>query len=189
MNRKKIIIILIIIIIVLLLAFLFWFFFFKSAPLADNGNQNDNSAGQTPTETTTALPAPSPSRINDEKSYPLGLKQLAISYSERFASYSSDANFKNLTDLEIFSTARMKLFMADFKRNNISGSNGYEAVEAKALNSQISSADNSKATVVVALQLTKFSGDKSNPATSYGYLQLKFVKAGEQWLVDEANWQ
>ena len=153
----------------------------------ENVNNNVNSGGiSTPI---TQLPGPSPERVEDDNSYPLGLKQLALSYAERFASYSTDANFKNLEDLKSLSTNNMIDFIDDFITSSDVNGDFFEATEAKALNSKLSYLTDSRATVDVSLQLVKFFGDKSSSTIDYGNMELECVKVGDEWRVDEANWK
>ena len=135
------------------------------------------------------LPPPSPQRVANEQNYPLGLEQFALAYAERFASYSSDANFKNLKDLKLISTPKMQSFIDDLIAASTLGSLGYEAAAAKALNSQLVYSKDDKALIEISLQLTKFSGDRSQPVTEYNRLHLTSIKVGEQWQIDEAEWQ
>lgn len=190
-RKKKIILISIIAILLVLIIVLFLFFnpFTKKPaeevlpPVNQNENQNISNGA------IDSLPAPSPERVKSEKDYPLGLESLASSFAERFASYSSDAKFKNLQDLVILSTPKMKSFIDDFISTSNVGKNGYEAQEAKALNNQLIFLNQDKAVIVVSLQLTKVQGEQSEPVISYSKVELTLLKSGDEWKVDEAIWK
>lgn len=182
-KLKKIIVIVLIILFIILLLLLLFFWLRKPKPV-ETPPQNTNVVANVE-----QLPPPSAERMQDEKSYPLGLKQLVLAFAERFASYSTDADFKNFSDLEPLSTDRMIAYMADFVKNTAIGADGFEAVEAKALNSKSIISSETNATVDVSLQLTKYLKDKQNPETTYGRIQIKCVKVNGEWKVDEAVWQ
>lgn len=190
-RKKRIILISIIIIILIVIIVLFLIFNpFKKKPtevILPSGSQNEN---QTPTTgKIDSLPEPSSERIKNDKDYPLGLESLASSYAERFASYSSDAKFKNLQDLKILSTAKMQSFIDNFIATSSIGADGYEAQEAKALNNQLIYLKDNQAVVVVSLQLSKSLGEQATPTISYSKVELKVVKVGDEWKVDEATWK
>lgn len=191
MDRKKKIIsasIIIIILIVIIILFLIFNPFGKrpneTAPPADQNGNQASTAGKID-----LLPPPSAARIQNEKDYPLGLESLTSSYAERFASYSSDADFKNLDDLKILSTSKMQAFIDGYMATSQIGQNGYELQEAKALNNQLIYLSQDKALVAVSLQLTKFQGEQANPTTSYSKVELTVLKNRDEWKVDEANWK
>lgn len=191
-RKKRIILISIIIIILIVIVVLFLIFNpFKKKPadevILPPGSQNEN---QTPTiGKIDSLPEPSPERIKNDKDYPLVLEALTSSYAERFASYSSDANFKNLQDLKILSTAKMQSFIDNFIATSNIGGDGYEAQEAKALNNQLIYLKDNQAVVVVSLQLIKSLGEQATPVTSYSKVELTVIKVGDEWKVDEVDWK
>ena len=183
-KRKIIIISLVIIILIILVVLLILFWPFGKKPVEVTPEEQTTPV----TNQIEQLPPPGSKRVEDEKNYPLGLEPLAMSYAERFASYSSDANFKNLEDLVTLSTSKMQSFINNFIATSEIGSNGYEAVEAKALNSQLIFLKDNDSVLVISLQLTKFSGDKANFTTDYGKLELRAVKSGDEWKIDEVKW-
>jgi hypothetical protein len=172
MDRKRIIVIITSVVVVLLIILLIIFLLFRfgqdetSPPELTNTNTEPDEI----TRQIEQLPPPSEKRVESDEKYPLGLKQFALAYSERFASYSTDANFKNLEDF-------------DFNNGE------FEAVEARALNNQLLYHAEDTAIITVSLQLTKFKGNRTNPETTYGKVELRGVKVGDQWKIDEVNWQ
>ena len=95
--------------------------------------------------------------------------------------------FKNFQDLKPLSTSQMQAFIDNLIATSQIGSSGYEAVAAKALNSQLIYSKDDQAVVVVSLQLTKFSGDKTDSTTDYGKLELRTVKSGDEWKINEVE--
>lgn len=188
MNRKRLIIIMSVILILLIIALIVFLLFFRpTTPEVVSQPTNEVNSNTNITRQIEGLPEPSPERVEDEENYPLGLKQLAMSFSERFASYSTDANFKNLNDLRTLSTSKMEQFINDYIAT-AGVSDGFEAVEAKAINSQLIDFTEGSATLVMSLQLNKFEGDKADFETTYEKIELKCVREGDEWRVDEIKW-
>jgi hypothetical protein len=114
-RRKKIILISVIVILLIVIIVLFLLFNpFKKTPTEELPPANTNENQAVTVGQIDLLPPPSPERIKDEKDYPLGLESLASSFAARFASYSTDAKFKNLQDLKILSTPKMQSYIDNF---------------------------------------------------------------------------
>ena len=184
-NRRKILIIALIILVIVII-FLVWWFFFRQ-PAAPSVNFNANQALPV-NEQIQELPPPSEARQNEEKNYPLGLKQLAFSFAERFGTYSSDAPAANLKDLEPLMTAKMWAKTEAMMAKNIPVS-GYDAYETKALNSKLVSSSKEAATVTVNTQRIHLQGNEPTQQVYYQNILLKFVRSGNEWKVDDAIWQ
>jgi hypothetical protein len=135
------------------------------------------------------LPPPSPDRVRDDGSYPLGVKQFALAYAERFASYSSDAQAKNLEDLKDISTDRLIRYLDTLIDGFSTGTGAYEAVEARGLSTSLSYTTGNEALIVVDLQLSKFNESRSESTSEYAELEIKSVRVGDQWQADEVSWQ
>ena len=189
MDRKKIAIISTVVVLILLVLLLFLFLILFRKEEVEVPEPKVEEPQNSIVEQLEKLPPPSEERIKDDNDYPLGLKQLAMSYAERFSSYSSDANFKNLSDLETLSTAKMKASIDEFISNSNLSTDNYEAVEARALNSKLIYLTDNEAVIVVSLQINKFESDKLNFETSYSKIELKLVNVNNQWFVDEAKLQ
>lgn len=185
-RRKLIIVSLIITLIIIIALLLLWFFWPKSQP----------KVIVTPTATTTAevqiLPADiapaSPQRLTEDKSYPLGLKQLAMSFAERYGSYSSDEPSLNLNDLQSLMTARL-IASGKLQPQIDKNSPVFIGFSSKALSSQLSNLSASSATVIVKLQRVQTIGDSRTENTFYADLKLEAVKVGNEWKIDDVAWQ
>jgi len=137
--------------------------------------------------TATSLPPVSAQRVQAENSYPLGLKQLAMAFAERFGSYSTDEPIKNMADLEPFMTANMKN-SPDLQTDN--GNSGiFSGFSTKALSSDLVSINANSATVTVKTQRTQTLGTDAVAKTFYADLLLAAVKSGNNWMIDAAAWQ
>lgn len=136
---------------------------------------------------TAAVPPASAARIKEEASYPLGLKQLAMAFAERYGSYSTDEPVKNLEDLESFMTADFK---NSYDVQTDAGSAGiFSGFSTKALSSTLVKLDSGSATVVVKTQRTQTLGAGEAAKTYYADLQLTAVKSGAEWKISGAQWQ
>lgn len=185
-NRRKIILAVLVAIAVLLIGLFYWLMFGpKANPPAVNGNAN-NADVTINVEPVAPVPPPSPKRQEEEKEAPLGLRQVAATFAERYFSYSSDQPDKNLDDLKPLMTLKMQgtarsLIDSGRQTGDAPVFIGYSA---KALNTQLVASDAEKAQVKVSLQRLQYSGDNAGPAVFYQEMVLQFVKIGSEWRVD-----
>jgi hypothetical protein len=112
-------------------------------------------------------------------------------FAERYGSYSNQNAYQNLRDL-------LPLMTPDFRKEteaklkaaeSSTGTAAYQGVTSVKISSKIvegSEADR-VAKVAVTLQQTKESSSTA-PTTSFIVLELKMIKFGEDWLVDQATW-
>lgn len=188
-NRQKIIIGLLLGAAVLVVALFLWLLFRpKEAPT--NLTQTPTSTVQTggvAVEPVILEPA-SQSRIENEKSYPLGSKQVAMTFAERYSSYSTDEPIKNIQDLK-------SLAAPDFYSAIISaaqtreGPGTFYGYSAKALSAKLIEAEQTRADIAVSLQIEQTVGDGENGNVLYRTLNVSLIKSGEEWKVNGASWQ
>lgn len=185
MDRKKIIILIIAAAAILLFSLLLWLFWPKQemVDINTNVNQPEGAAPQSLEQ----LPPASPERQAQERNYPLGLRELAFSFAERYGSYSSDEPFKNLDDLKIVMTDKMIASAESVGRSQTLGQNGYEGYDSWALASELRSYGEDQATILVQVQRVHYLGETQD--TFNQGLLLQFVKVENEWRVDEAAWQ
>lgn len=120
-----------------------------------------------------------------------GLKAVAITFTERFGSFSNQDGSSNLASLSAISTARMKSFLGVQKEaQETSGGDKYYGIITKALLVEIIEQDEEfgRAKVVVSCQRQENKGTTSNPRVFYQDLTVKLVKAGDGWKVDFVEW-
>lgn len=190
-NRRKTIIIsltiAIAVLVILIIAMMLW----------PKKQANPNDFGGSPVvnvgsgEVTTDLPPSSADRIAEENSYPLGLKQLAMSFAERYGSYSSDLKFKNLDDLMPFVTPAMASGMESLRseQGQPEEEDMFQGFTTKALSFELGQVTADKATVIVNTQRLTYLGPGKDANISYRKLELDFVKMGSEWKVDAADWK
>lgn len=195
MDKRKIILISVAILLVIIILLLIWWFFIPDTtddvPPADLTNTN---MGLPLSQRLDELPPTDPDRAEQNENYPLGLKQLALSFAERFGSYSDDEPYKNLLDLKTLMTSKMRQeidqTISDLEANS-SDDGLYEGYETQALNSQLLSYDSISAEILIQTRRIHYrerDATVSNDTFSQD-LWLKAVKVNNEWKIDDANWQ
>lgn len=120
-------------------------------------------------------------------------EKMAIYFADRFGSSSNQADFSNLTDLEVFMTDAMIARTRDFvakERAKTPATSQYEGITTKAVivefttyNEATGSADG---IVKTKRQKTVSNGEK----TSYDQqLSISLKKVKDVWKVDRADWK
>ncbi len=184
-TRRKIILAILVTVAVLVMALFFWFLFRPRAKLPPSGNINANANLNVNVEPVAPIPPPSKERQEQEKEYPLGLKQVAATFAERYGSYSSDQPNKNLEDLKPLMTLKMQNTARELiDAGQMSSAPVFVGYSSKALNSELLEISDTQATVKVQLQRVQYSGDNSGPRVFYQEMTLQFVKIGSDWRVD-----
>ncbi|MFA6228185.1 MAG: hypothetical protein WC668_03275 [Patescibacteria group bacterium] len=186
-DRRRVVLIILAVAIAVALIIVLWLVF---RPQKTPVNQQPGSTPQVETSGNAAafgLPATPPERLEQENQYPIGLKQLAMSFAERYGSYSTDEPQKNIKDLESLMTPTM--YKASLAQSPVIGAAGFSGYSVKALSADLQSVKTDSATVVVKTQVSQTSGDGITPNVYYRNLQLNFIKSGTEWLVNQAKWQ
>ncbi|MBD3248203.1 hypothetical protein GF382_02845 [Candidatus Falkowbacteria bacterium] len=121
------------------------------------------------------------------------LKKIAMSFTERFGSYSNHSDFSNISDLKIFMTESMQKWADNFiktGRQSLGDTSVYQGVITKAITSEVKeySLGEGRARILVKAQKTATNGDDDS-SVSYEDMMIIFAKEEGQWLVDEAEWQ
>ena len=135
------------------------------------------------------LPPAGVQRLEEEKNYPLGLKQFAYSFAERYGSYSNNAMFQNLEDLRPLMTPAMREKVDKLITLHRAAALAYDGYTTKALSGELINFSETAATVMVRTQRLHYQNDKIEPTVFYQNIFLQLVKAGTEWQVDDARWQ
>ncbi|MCL5794914.1 MAG: hypothetical protein M1338_00950 [Patescibacteria group bacterium] len=193
-QRKKIIFITIAVIALLIIIFFLWWLL-RPKPIVFVPPTNTDSVINPP-----KLPA-AVSITNSPASVPIkepkteaALKTIALTFAERFGSFSNQSNFENLNNLRDLMTVKMRGWADNYiaeQRNNLSAETGYYGVTTQALSVIITSFDESlgRADAQVSTQRQESKGSTQNPRVYYQSLYLKMVKTDSGWKVDEAAWK
>lgn len=186
-RRKLIIYGLIALLVILLMIILLWIFWPRAkTPIVVAPPTQPEVTNQI-TPQAAPLPPVTAERLQEDKSYPLGLKQLAMAFAERFGSYSTDEPVKNMADLEPFMTANFKNSAA--LQTNLESPGIFSGFSTKALSSNLISSNSNSATIVVKTQRTQTLGADASSKTFIASLELYAVKSGNDWKIDSAKWQ
>ena len=173
-----------------ILVFIFWP---NNAPTpAVNANVNTNAGALAPSANVNAnVNTPSAPRPVSEAEKAATLpKTIATVFAERFDSYSSQSNLKNLTDLESLVTADSYKFINTTYRTKIANTfppgNAYLGVSARVVAvHQIAYGGNS-ADFDLSMQEV-WSGTVTG--TKYPTLEVRLEKDGDAWLVNYFKWK
>lgn len=121
------------------------------------------------------------------------VKKIAMSFAERFGSFSNHSNYSNLEDLKIFMTKNMGEWSDGYLaaiRKEKSSTGEYYGVITKAVSASVSKFDNVQGQAEV-LVITRRQETKGNNVGAYfdQQLVLKMAKEGGVWKADSASWQ
>jgi len=205
-DRKKMAI-LIIVIALIAIILIIYFGFLRKKPAA-----TINTTASSTTQNNTALPASSANGTTTPSDAPLNHKvydiskepvhkvnaddlgKIAMSFAERFGSFSNQSNYGNFTDLKILMTDSMKSwadkYVADLK-SQPQNKNVYYGVVTTALTYSVKKYDDQsgKAEITIVTQRQE-STEKINGGTPYRQnLTLSLAKVNGEWLFDKANWE
>lgn len=183
-KRRLYIIIGAVILLIIIGLALWWFLWPRPKPVTNPTQAEPVVIDGATYEPPVALP-PTPERAAQEQNFPLDLKQLAMSFAERYGSYSSDEPAKNLEELKVFMTAA---FASQVKPPE-TADGVFSGISTKALSAELMSNGGNQAAVLVKTQRSQTVGTAVEPRVYYQDLELALVKSGTEWKVDAAVWQ
>lgn len=171
-----------------ILVFIFWP---SSTPTPAPGANTNAGTGSLSPSTTTNVNAPSaPRPMTDIEKAATQPKTIAITFAERFDSYSSQSNLKNLDDLAPLVTAEAYKFIdTDYRAKLLKTfppKNAYLGVSAKVISVRQLSFDGTTADFELSMQEV-WSGTVSE--TKYTTLEIKLIKDEASWLVNFFKWK
>ncbi len=188
-NRRTILII----IIVVALALLAWWLWVKFAPTP--GIEVTKPTPPKPTSVSTV----SDTLIQEELTKQIaGKSQAQISdqakiyanaryFVERYGSFSSQANWQNLTDVKSVVTRQLRDELENLMaKNPIDAKDEYYSLTTKILGLRLVSQSDSQATVDAQTQKQEVSGEEAR--TFYQDIKVYLIKDGEQWLISDFDW-
>ena len=129
-------------------------------------------------------------KINKVNLEELGLKRIAISFTERFGSFSNQANFSNLIDSQIFMSQKMIDWSNDFIRKNQKGAidSDYSAIITKAISVKIDKINLEGGYAIVSVNTKRIKKGNKNKTEEMKKISLIFKRESQEWKVDQANW-
>lgn len=123
------------------------------------------------------------------------IARTAANFAERFGSYSNHANFKNLVDLQIMMTDKMKNWTEDYlaQQKKATGEiEAYVGIVTKVTSTAVKDFDDGsgQAVILVHTRRQEASDTTSNITKVYNQdIIVNLVKEGKEWKIDSANWQ
>jgi len=189
-QRKTLVIIIAVILLTLaVVAWLIWQQFAPEEPIFTNQNVNEETNVNVVVVNANINTETPP--INEETVEELEMRRIANLFTERFGSYSSEANFQNILDLKDYMTGKMWTWADNYvKKQRIiqAGDEAYFGITTKVLSAAVNSQTESKAELLIITQRKETKED----VTTKTYIQdiiLQMRKIENDWKVDEATWQ
>ncbi len=194
-RRKKIIIIVAVLLGVLALAVLLislsgkapLFLINESEPPVVQGS-GENLGGR---ENVAAPGAGGTDILTESPSTQSTLIAIAMTFAERFGSFSNEGNYENLTDLKAIMTDNMKRWTDNYIASNNVDLENFYGVTTRALSAEIITLadDERQAQVVVSTQRQELAGEAKQARVYYQKILLNLTQGGDGWKVDGATWQ
>jgi len=207
-NRRKVGILIMALGLILLGFFIYLIFFKKgtsNAPIInDLGPTTELQLLVSPVvETGTTTPGDAP---RNEQQYDISkedvhlidqvdLEKRALLYSERLGSYSSQSDYGNFSDLQIYMSANMRTwadnYVAELRQGSLTSANEYYGIITKSLIATTEKFDNKTGQAKITVETERReSGSDGSVGTPYRQkIDLDFVKVNGEWLIDKAYWQ
>lgn len=113
------------------------------------------------------------------------VRRFAMQFAERFGSFSSEASYQNLRDLQPVLTPRMQEYVQSIIAGSGVGGEFY-GVTTRALSAAIEEKTDTAATVLVGAQREEVKA--GTPRVFTQSLRVTFEKSGDGWKVDSAEW-
>jgi len=204
-NRRLIGILIILLGLIIILTIAYFSFWRTSspAPAPTGGSANPGtSTSQLPSgiagTTTTPGNQPVNQKVYNIASEPAhqfnasDLEKIAMAFSERLGSYSSQSDYSNFTDLGIYMTASLKAWATQHAAQLRSSQKGssYYGISTTAIYATVKSFDDTAGTAAITVTTERReSTSQINGGAPYRQdINLAFKKANGTWLVDNAYW-
>lgn len=134
-----------------------------------------------------------PQPVSGAEANKLTVKRLAVSFAERYGSFSSQSDYGNIKDLEIFMTEKLNQHFAELLaqlRTNRQDYNTYTGITTKALSSELKSyTDKDEAEVLVHTRRRQVTTATQKDETFFQDILIKFVFDNNSWKADYVAWQ
>lgn len=203
MENKKKISFIIMAIALLMIALIVWFVMQKnSQKVVENPTNVENYGAVLPTgvlNTSTPGNQPRDYRNFDISKEPKreadaeAVKKIAMSFAERFGSFSNHSNYANIEDLKIFMTKNMgdwaEGYLTELKKEKTTNGE-YYGVMTKAVSAQVNSFDSTGGIAEIVIMTRRQETQGTKVGTYFDQqLTLKMAKEGGAWKADSASWQ
>jgi len=202
LKNKLIIILIIFLILAIILAIVFWFLSIQKSKTQENnlGNENfiqeelnNENLQDTKDKTKENKSAPYVSKISEQEKLKAQLTKMSSAFTERFGSYSNQANYENLKDLLPFMTTTFK-YWAENKINKATSEIKpaiYYGITTKVLKIELINFSESTnvAKFKISTQRNEVVGSSANSKVIYQNMDLEMKEQGGVWKVNQAVWE
>ncbi len=134
--------------------------------------------------------------ISQEAAYTEGVNEIsrfAMSFAERFGSFSSQSNFSNITDLQMFMTSSMRQWSVGYidRLREENPSSTYYGISTYALSSETISfnEDAGQAEIRIFTQRRENRDDQPGENLFLQNLRLELMQQANDWKVNAAYWE
>ena len=156
----------------------------KSKVPAVSNLANTTSTNQNASQPSSVTPKPVIKKLTAEEQEQLYVRQLAGIFTERFATYSSQNNNQNITDVLNLATEKMGGWL---KSQGSADSTVYKGVTTEVIAGQVESLVDD--TAQVRVDTRRLIEDLNGQKTENKSATVKLVKSGEDWKVDGFYWE
>lgn len=179
---------------VLLALIIYFVFFYNFNKKTENTNEptGQNTTAE-PVVSKPTTPATNATPRSAEEQSRDSANQLAIYFGERYGTSSTQADFSNLTELEIFMTDAMRdrtrAFVAA-ERKKVNGAPEYQSVVTQAILVNFVTFSDSSGTAEGTVKTKRQETDAAGKVNSKDQdLSVVLKKVGGEWKVDQATWK
>jgi hypothetical protein len=175
-------------VIALIIYFIFIYDFNKAETPGGNNQTNQEAPAVVKDVTPITIPARDESaQLRDQAA------QLAVNFAERYGSSSSQSDFSNLSDLELFMTPELQVSTKQFvvaEQQKPVTSSDYAGVTTKAIVPTFTAFDATAGTATVTVSTKRQEENASGEIKTYNQnLKLTMKKIDNQWKVHTAAWE
>ncbi len=196
MNNKKIYLILIILLILAVgLLGVFWYLATRNTKqlVIEESINNVATTTETTVETPVAVVDTKPIvnyNVTEEEKDQAQLLKFAGSFVERYASYSNQTDYENLTDLIPFMSVSLKNWANNFvaeKRKNVGENQPYYGITTKTLKKELLSYTDDLVKIKVSTQRSEMVGADFNAKVFYEDFIVELIKEAGVWKVNSVG--
>jgi len=190
-KSSKTLVILLMIVVLGVMIFFIWWVFFRSGP-AEVANTNtqpvENANVAVVNATVNTAVSENVNIVTDEE---LEIIRLANLFTERFGSYSTEAEFQNIIDLKSYMTKRMQAWADSYVavQKAQTANADFSSVVTKIMNTKIVSLEGINAEVGLNTQRIETGSGTDVQEKYYQGIVLEMVQGDAGWLIDQATWQ
>lgn len=134
-------------------------------------------------------PEPTPSESPTVNSEQKTQQVLAMTFAERYGTYSTDAAFANLRRLTTLVTPDYAAVLQAQADGALPGAGGFYSVTTRAMSGEVTLTSDASVVVKVTTQQQEQFSRTGEPRLSYRVLTVTLERQGNGWLVAGARWE